>query len=56
MVQNTQTALTTGQDRKITIWNLKQQNPINQLDSSINPKISDEIYSLVVSHDGNLFV
>jgi len=55
-VPNLQVALTTGQDRKITYWNLRQQNPVNQVDTSKSLKNNDEVYALVVSKNGRIFV
>lgn len=32
-----QTLVTTGQDRKITYWNLNHTNPVKMIDTSENP-------------------
>ena len=44
--------LTTGQDRKVTLWDLRQANHVKQVDSVGN----DECLALKVSHDGKTFV
>lgn len=48
--------LTTGQDRKITYWDLREPNPVKSVDTNTNPKKGDECFSLAVSHNGKYFV
>ena len=47
--------ISTGQDRKITYWDLNQSKPIRQLTSDPNPKLADECNALCVSHNGRYF-
>ncbi|KAL4432056.1 hypothetical protein ABPG74_017792 [Tetrahymena malaccensis] len=56
IANDNQTVVTTGQDRKITYWNLNQANPIKIIDTNNNPKAADECMSLHLSSDGRYFV
>ena len=47
--------ISTGQDRKITYWDLNQPKPLNSLTSDPNPKIADECFALNISHNGKYF-
>ncbi len=44
--------LTTGQDRKVTYWDLKQPSPVRTIETIDG----DECNSLSISHDGKMFV
>lgn len=48
--------LTTGQERKITYWNLQHPNPVRMIDTSRNPQTADECMSLSFSNNGKYFV
>ena len=52
VIPNTSNVLTTGQDRKVTLWDLRQPNLIKQVDSGHN----DECFAIKVSHNGKTFV
>ena len=45
---------TVGQDKKITQWDLRIQNPINVINTHPlkNPELSDEIFGLAISNCG----
>jgi len=47
--------LTTGQDRKITYWDLREPNAVRSFDTNNNPKNGDECFSLACSHNGKYF-
>ena len=52
IIKQSENVLTTGQDRKISLWDLRQPNLIKQVDTGNN----DECFSLKVSNQGNTFV
>ena len=47
--------LTTGQDRKITYWDLREPNAVRSFETNNNPKRGDECFSIAVSHNGKFF-
>jgi len=55
-VPNSSLVITTGQDRKITYWDLREANPVRSFDTNNNPKKGDECMGLAVAHDGKTFV
>lgn len=38
IIPNTSIVITTGQERKITFWDLNQTNPVKQMDTNLDPK------------------
>ncbi|EGR30971.1 WD40 repeat protein [Ichthyophthirius multifiliis] len=53
--QDHQIAITTGQDRQITYWNLNQSNPTKIIHTSKDNKADDECMCLHLSNNGKYF-
>jgi len=45
--------LTVGQERRVTSWDLRDQNPVGVRD--LSPDLGDEAMTISLSHDGQLF-
>ena len=45
--------LTVGQERRVTSWDLREQNPIGVRD--LSPDLGDEAMTIALSHSGLLF-
>jgi WD40 repeat protein len=45
--------ITVGQERRVTSWDLRDQNPVAVKD--LSPNLDDEAMSIALSHDGKLF-
>jgi WD40 repeat protein len=47
--------ISVGQERKITYWDLQKSDPEAVINSSSNPGENDELFSIDISKDGQLF-
>ncbi len=55
LVPDSQLVISTGQDRKVTLWDLRQGNAAKVVDTNDNPKRPDECHSIAISKDGKMF-
>lgn len=57
VVRGSNVVVTTGQDQKITFWDLSQPNPLRSFNTSQKQQtVQDEVMDLNISHDGKYFV